>query len=370
MVKPRFVRKFQYNSTVFISPLPWGLGHAARCIPLIKEFLQSNCKVIIGATGESKALLNSQFPGLQIIELKGYNIKYSNSKHFFPFKIVLQLPAIIHAILTEYHQLKRVIKDHKITVVVSDNRPGLYNKSVHSIYITHQLKIKTGSSFTGRIINRAHHFFIKKFDECWVPDDENNSIAGELSFAGNLKNVKYIGPISRLIPKEGETINYDIIVVLSGPEPQRTILESLLLKQLHQTQYNVFFVRGSNIKIEYLNTNKRVEVINVLHAEELNEKIEQSNLVICRSGYTSIMDLIRLRKRAILIATPGQTEQEYLALFHQENGAFLSFEQVDFNLQKALNAVESFEWKFPAVNMELYKAAIENLMQSQFNKSL
>ncbi|MEO7800685.1 MAG: glycosyltransferase, partial [Ginsengibacter sp.] len=221
-----------------------------------------------------------------------------------------------------------------------------------------------------KIINRLHHFLIKKFDECWAPDDQNNTLAGELSFCDNLGNVKYIGPISRLERQENPELKYDIIVVLSGPEPQRTLLESLLFKQIENTAYKVYFVRGSNIPPLYNNKHKSVEVINVLNSETLNDKIEQSNIVICRSGYTSIMDLIKLQKKAILIPTPGQTEQEYLATFHHERGTFLSYTQKDFKLTTALKAADSFEWNFPKVNMEHYKLAIENLVETKLSGKL
>lgn len=367
MVNPPLVRKFQYNSTVLISPLPWGLGHAARCIPLISELLQKNCNIIIGASGETKTLLSLQFPQLQIITHKGYSIKYSNSKFFFPFKILLQIPGILNSIITEHRQLKSLINTYNIDVIISDNRPGLFNKDVHSIYITHQLKIKTGGSLAEKVSNKIHDFFIKKFDECWVPDNENNFCAGELSKNHGLKNVKYIGPISRFINTEIEERKYKIIVVLSGPEPQRTILENLLLKQLNEINYEVFFVRGSNIPMAYQNKNKLVEIVNILNSENLNEKIQQSNIVICRSGYTSIMDLIKLKKKAILIATPGQTEQEYLASFHHKNGTFLSYKQNGFNLLQALKAADTFKWNFPEVNMGLYKKAIEDLVSAHLN---
>lgn len=367
MIKPDFVRKIPYNSTILIAPLPWGLGHASRCIPLIHQFLKNNCDVIIGCSYEAKSLLALQFPNLKIIPLEGYNIRYSNFKSLFGIKILLQIPGILKSLINEHFQLKKLIKTYNISVVLSDNRPGLFSNTVYSIYITHQLNIKTGNYITGKITNHIHRFFIKKFDECWVPDDQHKPLAGELSSAHNLKNVKYIRPISRFVKHDNQDFKYDIIVVLSGPEPQRTLLENILLKQLATTTYKVFFVRGSHTQPQYLNQNKFVEIVNVMNAEALNEKIEQGNIVICRSGYTSIMDLVKLKKKAILIATPGQTEQEYLATFHHQNGTFLNYDQDDFNLITALKSANNFEWKFPDVNMEDYKIAIKNLIQNQLN---
>jgi hypothetical protein len=240
---------------MLIAPLPWGLGHASRCIPIITELLEKGCDVIIACSYEAKSLLTLQFPGLKIIAFNGYNIKYSNTRFFFGIKILLQIPGILHSVISEHSQLKKLLKVYNISVVVSDNRPGFFSKTVHSVYITHQLKIKTGVSLTEKLINHIHHFFIKKFDECWVPDDQFKSLAGELSSSDRLKNVKYIGPISRFAKQENQQQKYDIIVVLSGPEPQRTLLENLLLKQLATTTYKVFFVRGSFVQLEYLNIN-------------------------------------------------------------------------------------------------------------------
>ncbi len=178
--------------TILVSPLPWGLGHAARCIPIITELLSNNCHVIICATGESKRLLSLHFPNLQMTELRGYNIRYSSRGSLFSLKIASQIPALVKAIVSEHYHLKKLIKLYKIDVVISDNRPGLFNRNVRTIYITHQLRIKTGLKFTTKLVNQIHHFFIKRFKECWIPDDHNHALSGELSYVHDLKNVKYI----------------------------------------------------------------------------------------------------------------------------------------------------------------------------------
>jgi len=319
---------------VLISPLEWGLGHATRCIPIINELLLHDCEIFIAAEGAACSLLKSEFPQINFLPLAGYQIKFSSNKSSLSWKIISQLPKIIHTIYNERLWLKKVIKQYKINAVISDNRVGLHNKKILSVYLTHQLLIKTGNILTSKIAQYIHHYFINKFNECWVPDFERENLAGELSHPPIVpQNVKYIGALSRFENKANDKKKYELLIILSGPEPQRTIFEKLLLKDLEFCNEKSLMVRGLPGTIEPIRFQKNsVEIINHLPADKLCEAIRQAGIIISRSGYTTIMDLVKLNKNAILIPTPGQTEQEYLARYLKGKKMFFSVEQENFHL--------------------------------------
>lgn len=346
---------------VLVAPLDWGLGHATRCIPIIYELLAVGIEVIIAADGQTKKLLQNEFPELVFIDLQGYNVKYSSNRHWLPATLLLQIPRVLRRIYKEHQWLKKVITQHKITAVISDNRLGLFNKTITSVYITHQLNIKTGTSFTTWLAQKVHYFFINRYSQCWVPDNSSiYNLSGTLSHPKKLPivPVHYLGPLSRFIKTDAEK-KYDCLLLLSGPEPQRTIFENILLDELKSFSGKALLVRGLPGETDqYVCENTAVEIKNHLSAVELNQTILQSEVVICRSGYTSVMDLTKLHKKAILVATPGQTEQEYLAQYLQEQNLFLSLSQNKFSLHNALQLCNAFPFKNINLNQEKYKERI------------
>jgi len=333
---------------VLVAPLDWGLGHATRCIPVIFKLLQQNCEVIVAAEGPVKILLQQEFPGLYFIDLIGYRVQYSRNGYWFTVKLLKQIPKLLYRVLAEKRWLAKIINEHKIDMVISDNRPGLNHKKIHCIYITHQLQIKTGNPFTERIAQKIHYYYINKFNACWVPDDPGKiNLAGELSHPPALPRIPviYIGPLSRFEKNVTEN-KYDLCIVLSGPEPQRSIFEKRLLEELHSFTGRAIVIRGlpGQSLIPSCN-NKAVEIKNHLAAAALNTVLLQSGMIICRSGYTSVMDLAKLHKKAIQVPTPGQTEQEYLAAYLQKQQLFMCVEQKHFSLPAALKAAETFPFK-------------------------
>ncbi len=355
---------------VLIAPLDWGLGHATRCIPIIYELLHNKCEVIIAASGNIKYLLQLEFPQIKFVSLEGYNIRYSQNKKNFSKALLLQIPQIVKAIYKEHKTLAKIIEQNHINLIISDNRLGFYNKNITSIYITHQLTIKTGNKFTEWLMQKIHYFFINKFDECWVPDNVGvNNLAGELSHPCKMPKTKvnYLGILSRF-EKIEETTKFDILILISGPEPQRTLFENIILKQLEDFAGTTLLIRGVPNKTEENNfsiyKNSKIKIINHLNATALNKAIAQSKIIICRSGYTTLMDLVKLQKRAILIATPGQTEQEYLSKEMLRKELFYTVSQDKFNLQEALYNFE----KMTTVNFEQttppYKTIIENIVNN------
>ena len=353
---------------ILVAPLEWGLGHATRCIPIITSLLEQDCEVLIGAEGAAKELLEREFPQLVFLTLKGYRMRYSRKSYLLPLRLLLQFPKMISSIRNERRWLKKAIDEHKIDAVISDNRFGLHNPAVPCIYITHQLTIKTGNRFTQSLAQKFHYHFINKYNECWVPDAQGEvNLAGILSHPKHLPKipVRYIGPLSRF---EKITVEkkYELAVIISGPEPQRTIFEDLLLKQLKFYQGNILFVRGmpGNSAIQP-GSNSNIEMRDHLNATELNKAIQESGMIISRCGYTTVMDLIKLQMLAILIPTPGQTEQEYLADHLAHAHLFCCCTQKGFSLDSALNLEDVlFPYNSFVADTNEYKKAVKEFVES------
>lgn len=307
------------STNILVAPLNWGLGHATRCIPIIKALQQNGYTVIIASDGDALALLDKEFPLISKVTLPSYDIEYAKKGHHFKWKMISNIPKIIKAIRKEHKALKNIIDTYNIKGVISDNRLGLYTQKAHTVFITHQLQILSGK--TTATTTFLHKRFIKRFDECWVPDYEGNyNLSGILGHPQKENhNVRYIGPLSRM-KKSNLQQRYDVLVVLSGPEPQKSMLEAILLKELKKYNGKILFIQGRIEEEVQRSTQKNIEIVNFLTSEELSKAINSSDFVIARSGYTTIMDLAALQKKAFFIPTPGQTEQEYLAKRLKEKG--------------------------------------------------
>ena len=333
--------------TVLICPLDWGLGHASRCIPVIREFLDAGAKVIIGADKRPLALLRDEFPNLEWVQFPGYNISYPENGSM-SLKMARSVPKILKGIREENALLKDIIREKSIDIVVSDNRFGLWNKNVKTIFMTHQIMIKCPGvlKIFEYFLHRINLSFIKKFDECWIPDyDKENNLSGDLGHKNkSISKTFFIGPLSRFNKKDfanpaEKGSEYDAIFILSGPEPQRTIFEEIILDQLNKAkQLKTIIIEGLTEERKSLLHGENLEVYPHLSTNEIFEKINKSNVVICRSGYSSIMDLATMGKKAILVPTPGQTEQEYLADYFKKKNIYYSEDQKHFNLTRALSS--------------------------------
>ncbi len=336
---------------ILVAPLNWGLGHATRCIPVIRQLEAVGFAPVIASDGAALQLLEKEFPHLDVLELPSYKIEYSRSASGFKRKMLLNLPKILRAILQEKKLINRWVEEHRPAGIISDNRPGVRSQYVPSVYITHQLNVRTGATsyFTGKL----HRFLISRFDQCWVPDFQGMpNLSGRLGHLEEAwEKVRYLGPLSRFTRREMNPV-YDLAIVLSGPEPQRTMLEDKLLKQAVQFDGRVLMVCG---KVESEQT-KRVagnaEIYNFMPSGQLEEALNQSKMVLSRSGYTSVMDLARLQCKAFFIPTPGQPEQEYLAKKLDGQGYVPFSTQDDFRMDdlsrvdfyKGLPAADPVAW--------------------------
>jgi len=320
------------TKNILVAPLNWGLGHATRCVPLIRELIKYGYTPILASDGNALNLLKKEFPELTSLELPSYEIEYAKKAKNFKWKLLKNSPKTINAIIEERKLVKKWCKEFDLAGIISDNRLGVYNKKIPSVIITHQLQVLSGK--TTWISSKIHQRFIKKFNECWIPDFEKKpNLTGKL---GHLKNpsfsIKYLGPLSRLNIQKAEK-KYDLMIILSGPEPQRTLLENLLLQKINLLDKKILFVKGIVNDKQLITEIEDITFYNFMTSTEIEKAFNESDVILCRSGYTTIMDLVKLNKKAFLIPTPGQTEQEYLARRLKKNGHFPYSKQEDFEVE-------------------------------------
>ena len=205
---------------------------------------------------------------------------------------------------------------------------------------------KPAAAFSDWLAQKIHYGFINRYSECWVPDAvQAPHLAGVLSHPKRLPKVpvKYLGPLSRLEKREAPPLQYDLLLLLSGPEPQRTIFENILLRQLTDFPCRALLVRGlPGSEAPLAPLPGHVTAVNHLPAAQLGQALQQADWVICRSGYTTVMDLVQLGKKAILVPTPGQTEQVYLGRYLQKQSLFYSVPQHLFNLREDMEKAKPY----------------------------
>lgn len=316
---------------ILVAPLNWGLGHATRCIPIIRELEKNGFTPILASDGVALQILQKEFPHLLSLSLPSYEIEYAKNGSDFKWKLIKNSPNMIDAIFTEKKMVKKWITEYNLNGIISDNRLGVYSKKIPSVFITHQLNVLSGK--TTWISSKLHQYFIKKFDECWVPDIERMpNLTGKLGHLKKTKlNLTYLGPLSRL-EKKNLPIQYDLMVILSGPEPQRTYLEEKVKKEIKTFEGNVIFIKGVLESEQKINKDGNVTYYNFMTSDQIETAYNESSMVLCRSGYTTVMDLAKIGKKAFFIPTPGQFEQEYLAKRFKRNGLAPYAKQDNFEI--------------------------------------
>lgn len=303
------------NLKIVVAPLNWGLGHATRSSKLI-DILQENNSVSIASDGIAQTWLKEKYPHLQHIELPGYKIHYRSK--FMWLNMISWLPKMLYAINKEHDTINKYVKEHSIDLIISDHRLGCHSRECKSVILAHQIRILHSNSKISSIISWFNRLFMNRFEEVWVPD-YNNKLSGVLSEAKELSQKEDIGPLTCMTPDPTISQDIDIAVVLSGPEPSRRKLEQIISQSiLDIINVKKVLIRGTNEEIDSSEViyAQYDEIYNLANTVEVENILQRSSCIVCRSGYTTIMDLDALKKSAILIPTPGQPEQEYLARYH------------------------------------------------------
>ncbi|MEN8815744.1 MAG: glycosyltransferase [Nonlabens sp.] len=327
----------QKSKNILVAPLNWGLGHATRCIPIINAIIDNGDQPILASDGQALELLKKEYPTLKFIQLPSYDIEYAKEGQNLKLKMLKDSPKIWTAIRNEHKILTDIIFKYKINGIISDNRLGLYSNLVPSVIITHQLQVLSGS--TTWLSTQLHLHYIKKYDYCWIPDTTGiHNLSGKLSFNEDSNIQKtYLGPLSRFNNMGNYQKKYDLMVLLSGPEPQRGILEKKLLEEVKRFKGEVLFIAGKVEQEQKVTKKGDITYYNYLSTEGLQKAFDRSELILCRSGYTTIMDLQKMNKKAFFIPTPGQFEQEYLATLLDQKGKAPFCSQEDFTIEMLEN---------------------------------
>ena len=307
---------------ILVCPLNWGLGHATRCVPIIRNLITQGHEPVMVSDGYPLEFLRQEFPTLRTIEYPSYSVYYSAGNSQVG-AMLFNFPRIVTGILKEHAWLNDLLKTEHFDQVISDNRFGMWNKRVHSIYITHQLMVKmpVELKFLEYPVHLIHKWFINRYDECWVPDTQENGLSGDLSHKYPLpRNASFIGPLSRFQGKEISRIDrdYAVVAIISGLEPQRTIFEESLIDRFQHAKHNTLLVAGQPQKEKKETITGNVTLVSHLNDSELAAVLLGARKIVSRSGYSTIMDLAALNclHKAEFIPTPGQTEQEYLKTIH------------------------------------------------------
>ena len=310
---------------ILIAPLNWGLGHATRCIPLVRQHLEQGDEVVLGGDGESLLLLQRHFPQLRVIHLPSLELRYTSNEQQRGFYL-RAIPALLRFTIADHYYLRQQLAIEHFDLIISDNRFGLFTRQTRCVYITHQLYVRLPRRLRifQPLARAVHACVFKRYHEVWVPDYANReeSLAGELCHGGRFDtNVKYIGPLSRFASSEGtpkeerRNSEYKVVAILSGLEPQRSIFERAILERYANSSEKVLLVRGKVAEAQTMISRNNITIVASLSDQALLDAMEQATTIIARSGYSTIMDLavLGLLHKAELYPTPGQSEQEYLA---------------------------------------------------------
>ncbi len=334
---------------IFVCPMDWGLGHATRVVPIIRLLLDAGVQVVIGADHQPLAFLRQRFPGMEWVRFPGFRPTYQ-TKGSLTLKMVITLPEMLREAEKGHRMLERLVVEKKIDAVISDNRYELWTEKVPTVFMTHQLHIPLPKVWAAGkpLVRKMIYHFIRKHDELWIPDFESEpNLSGLLSHGHPLplRHTYFIGPLSRF---EGFRLSGDevfpapdVLCLLSGPEPQRTLFENILTGQLAQSRLHSVLLSGKPGE-QTLQKSGNLEIRSHAGDEELFRLMRSAKTIICRAGYSSVMDLVSMKKSAVLVPTPGQPEQEYLAAKLMEEGYFYSCRQKNFSLEKVLEASKPY----------------------------
>jgi spore coat polysaccharide biosynthesis predicted glycosyltransferase SpsG len=357
---------------ILICPLEWGLGHATRMIPVVRKLQEMNNHVIIGSGEEHLNLFHNEITGLSYVLFPGFKPGYSRFLPQYLF-LLFKIPSLLYHIISEHFRLKRIISEYDVDVVISDNRFGLWNKNITSVYITHMPRIPFPGYFkflepVGVLLHRQ---IIKKYSLCFIPD-----LPGDLNLSGRLShniklpgNTRFIGILSRFT-EAGKSTDENLAkfkhntVILSGPEPQREILKQKLITLLKNKEPVTVMFAGKPDKIGEISRDGNIILNSHLSSVDMKEMIDSSDIIITRSGYTTLMELISLNRTALIIPTPGQTEQEYLAGYLSEKGWFRTYKQREIKDGISLTTEKTVDYdEINRQSSDLLTTALNELLQ-------
>ncbi|WP_116125410.1 glycosyltransferase [Lewinella sp. IMCC34183] len=314
-----------------LAVLDWGLGHASRSLALARRLEAEGDRISWASSGPAAEMLRRELPGTTVHELPAYRVTYASKR--MAWNVARQAWRWQRTLRAEKKATAVLVEQLGIDRIVSDSRFGCHHPAVPSVFLTHQLHPITHFAPA----SAAYRLQLGRFDEYWVPDDPGHDrLSGKLSDPAGYDNVRFIGPLPHLAPASGGDPSA-LLALLSGPEPMRTRLEEILLPQLDALPYPVKVVRGLPSDAVPPATGHAYEIRNFADTATLSPLLTAARFVVARPGYSTLMDLRALNKKAILIPTPGQTEQAYLAQRAQLQGwAVAVMDQDKLHLKESL----------------------------------
>lgn len=346
---------------VIVAPLAWGLGHATRCIPVVRELLKMNCAVWAVLTTEQKALYEKEFgKRIQYIPFEEPRVDY---RHSFAMAMVRQLPQLSAQIKRESSLADWLSTKLQPDLIISDNRYGFYSSNTPSVIISHQLQIRAG--LLSGVVNSFLYPFLKRFDSIWVPDTEGEpNLSGKLSHGKRPEQtISYPGPLSRLSTTSSADIRYDWLALLSGPEPERSKLEDLLTEAAINLDLKMVLLAGQPESGSAPQTAGKITRYPHVDDRTLMKLAAESAGIVCRSGYSTLCDLWAMKRKALLIPTPGQTEQLYLAKHFTSKFGFRTVSQRNINgLLRELKNPQPYTERFEVELSNHWKGLLQKVL--------
>jgi len=339
------------NSTkAFVCPLSWGLGHATRCIPIVEALLENKVEVILGGNGASGRLLQNRFPKLRFVDAPFHEIKIHRHLPAW-LSIIVQLPTLFCDLRKEKRFAQTIIDEYGIDFIISDNRYGLHSSKATTVLVTHQLHIILPLLLMPfePILTLLVRLLTSHFTQIWVPDFSTNvNLSGKLSHLhqNEKMNVVYIGPLSRFrqtLPKN-QKIKGKVVAIISGPEPRRSLIQKTIVKQATAEDVTLTMICGRPTD-NHVDKRGNITLYSHLSDENILAELSSAEVVIANAGYSTIMDLWRIKCHAILLPFSGQTEQQYLAKYHNFLGNHLVIMPNNFDLKTEMKKFTEFQFR-------------------------
>lgn len=352
---------------VFYAVLNMGLGHATRSLPVIREFVNRNWKVLIGSNGRALEFLKTELPDISFIITPDYEIKYARGGWLLP-KLALQFPHLLNKINEEHAFCNKVVMDFLPDMIVSDHCYGIYHESIPSFFISHQIyfAMPDGLGAFGSLAARFNFKFHKNYQKVIIPDlpdDSQGLLSGSLSRLPKKDNKYVFGGILSSITREEPKETIDLLVSISGPEPQRTLFEQKILQQIEAVPGRKIVALGKSESIEMLKNTPGLKVYSHLPRREMGRLFNQAKLIVSRPGYSTLMELVELGRPALLVPTPGQTEQAALAKHTLGKNWFYSVDQNNLDLTQDIENAKNYAGLFkPNVTAWSVRNIFDNIL--------
>jgi UDP:flavonoid glycosyltransferase YjiC (YdhE family) len=360
---------------IFVSPLNWGLGHSTRDIPIIEELLHRGHEVTVGSSGNALALLQRECPECSFLEFKDYPVPCSSSRFFLP-TFAAGLPALLRAIALEKKRFDQILARNKFDMIISDNRMSVYSSKVPSFFISHQLRYSLPGLLSPleMMTMPFNSLFHSHFLGVIVPDIDpaggRPNLSGKLChsrMAATNRRVYYAGILTST-KKTAAQEDLDYLFIVSGPEPQRGLLEEIIMKQVQKLPGEKVVLLGSPQRELHKKLDRTTTVHSYVSTEEKVTLMNRARFIIARSGYTTMMEVAELdKKHGLFTPTPGQTEQEYLSSYYARQGWFLSRSQYRLCLTEDVKTAMQYHG-FPV--MAKTRENVKNLYEQFFKNHL